>query len=113
MKRFFYSFLALLWMISTLHFPSISASSIYYVSSSGSDSASGSESNPFKTINYAHQIAKDDDTIIILDEGIVLDETNNDAPFIIDKRLTFQGKYQNANLIVRAGGILLGADVTF
>ena len=113
MKRFLYSLLALICMISTIHFPILHASVTYYVSSNGSDSASGSEANPFKSINYAYSIANDNDTIIILDEAIVLDETNDDAPFIIDKKLTFQGVDPDCQMIVRAGGILLGEDVTF
>ena len=113
MKRFLYVFLTLFYIISTLHFPIIYASTTYFVSSSGSDSASGSETSPFQSINHAYDIAKDDDTIIILDEAIILDEKNNDAPFIIEKKLTFQGKYKEASMIVRAGGIILGNDVTF
>lgn len=83
MKCFLHTLLSLFCLISTLNLPTIYASSTYYVSSSGSNTGNGSQNAPFKTVNYAYNIAKDHDTIIILDEGIILDEHNNDAPFII------------------------------
>ena len=113
MKCFLHTLLSLFCLISTLNLPTIYASSTYYVSSSGSNTGNGSQNAPFKTVNYAYNIAKDHDTIIILDEGIILDEHNNDAPFIIEKELTFLGSSADASIIVRAGGILLGSNVTF
>lgn len=50
---------------------------------------------------------KDGDTIRITGNGAVL--TANDAPWIIDKNVTITG----GAVVLRAGGIVLGADVTF
>lgn len=52
---------------------------------------------------------KDGDTIE-LDGNAIVNDTNNDAaPWIIDKAVTIKG----GTLNLRAGGIILGADVTF
>ncbi len=53
--------------------------------------------------------AADGDTIILDQEGQVNDDRSDSAPWVIDKRITIRGGKVN----LRAGGIVLGADVTF
>ncbi|MBQ3496665.1 MAG: hypothetical protein IJA73_00930, partial [Oscillospiraceae bacterium] len=52
---------------------------------------------------------KDGDTIELLGTGHVNDPNSDSAPWIINKAVTITG----GDISLRAGGILLGADVTF
>lgn len=86
-----------------------------YVSSSGNDSNNGTSSAPVKTINRAMELVNNTkNTIQVLDDVYILDESNADKPFVIIKNVTIQGNSQSLPTIIsRAGGIILGADVTF
>lgn len=53
--------------------------------------------------------ANDGDTIILDANCYVNDETSKDAPWVIDKAVTFRG----GEIAVRMGGIILNKDVTF
>lgn len=52
---------------------------------------------------------QDGDIIVLEGNGNVNDTASDSAPWVIDKSVTIRG----GNLVLRAGGILLGADVTF
>lgn len=53
--------------------------------------------------------ANDGDTIILNADCYVNDETSRDAPWVIDKAVTFLG----GEITIRMGGVILNADVTF
>ncbi|MBQ9983942.1 MAG: leucine-rich repeat protein [Lachnospiraceae bacterium] len=87
----------------------------YYVSEmSGDDNNSGTQAAPVKTLVKALGLAEANSIIYIMDDIQVADATNNDAPLIIEKNVTIQGDANNIPTItLRAGGIVLGRDVTF
>lgn len=89
------------------------AGTTVYVSSGGSDANSGaSASEPVKTLNQALALARDGDTIELSGTVLAEDSGSDDAPLVIDKAVTITGTGE-ALLSLRAGGILLGADVSF
>ncbi len=53
--------------------------------------------------------AQDGDTVVLSGSVTVTDMSSKDAPWVIDKAVTIQG----GTLGLRAGGIILNADVTF
>ena len=74
----------------------------------------GSENKPYANIDDAIAAASDGDTIIIKGKGYAnAREDSGVTPLVISKRITITG-YNGAvgELYVRAGGIILGADVT-
>lgn len=85
-----------------------------YISSSGNDANSGTSKAPVKTINRALElVTSSKKTIQVLDDVYILDTTNNDKPLVINKSVTIRGDSSLPTIISRAGGIVLGADVTF
>lgn len=57
--------------------------------------------------------ANDGDIILITDRGHVNDTNSDAAPWVIDKNVTIRGAGDHNTLNIRAGGIILNADVTF
>lgn len=88
----------------------------FYVSDeSGSDSNSGTENAPVKTLNKALELVDGEEaTIYVLDNVMVEDTNNDDSPWVIDEKVTIKGDATALpSITVRAGGVILGADVTF
>ena len=89
----------------------------YYVSTLGNDANIGTAMEaPFQTVDYAIEKAMDGDVIVIVDSATANDTTSSDAPLVIDKNLTIRGESSTEELAIlslRAGGIILGADVSF
>lgn len=90
----------------------------YYVSTSGNNENNNGLSleTPFQTVEYAIDKAKNGDIIVIANSATANDITSLDAPLVIDKQLIIRGESTNGTLSVlslRAGGIILGADVSF
>lgn len=56
---------------------------------------------------FTQGTVKDGDTIVLVGDGGV--QTANDHPWVIDKDVTITG----GSVVIRAGGIVLGGDVTF
>lgn len=118
MKRII-SIVLMFCMIFTVSFPAVEAeetTNTYYVSDVyGTDTNSGlSESAPFKTLERALELVEPGGNIYIMDNIQVADASNDDAPLVIDKNITIQGDSTTMPLItLHAGGIILGADVTF
>ncbi|MDA3733349.1 hypothetical protein PBV87_17870, partial [Niameybacter massiliensis] len=89
------------------------------VSVGSSSEQDGSLEKPYYDIADAIYAAKDGDTIVIKSSGgYVNDLTSGDlgqnAPLIIDKRVTIQGEGDSMpSLNMRRGGIILAEDVTF
>ncbi len=87
-----------------------------YVSGEGSDDHDGATaSTAVKSINHAIEIAEEGATIYV--EGSVYIEPlgNGDNPLIINKAVNIVGTGTTTLSVinVRAGGVILGADVTF
>ena len=81
-----------------------------YLSTTGTDSSSGEETAPVKTLEKALEKVKEGGTIIIKDSySSAYANAGNDEPFIINKAVTIQGGGFSNNY----AGIILGADVTF
>ncbi len=53
--------------------------------------------------------AQDGDTVVLSGNVTITDSASNDAPWVIDKAVTIRG----GTLVLRPGGIVLDADVTF
>lgn len=116
MKRFLCPIFAMVLCMIFMPVQTVkAASTTYYVSTSGEDSNAGtSQSAPLETLNQAVTNAEDGDVIVILDSAQAVDPTSTDAPLVIDKQLTISGDAATLpSLSMRAGGIILGADVTF
>ncbi|MCI8478082.1 MAG: hypothetical protein HFE97_07000, partial [Oscillospiraceae bacterium] len=64
-------------------------------------------------VRKAVEQAQSNDIIEISGTGSVNDTGGDAAPWVIDKAVTIRGATPDATLSLRAGGILLGADVTF
>ena len=115
MKRIM-SIMLILCMVLTTSFSVVAEEAIttYYVSGNGSDRNSGTEASPFATLDKALQLAEANSTIYIMDDIQVADTTNNDAPLVITKNVTIKGSGTSLPTItLHAGGIVLGADVSF
>lgn len=86
--------------------------------SNDSRTGNGSRSNPYNRFEDAIASVADGGTIIIKDGGNAFLNTQDElgqVPFIIDKNITIRSENSNiqADLIVRAAGIVLEGDVTF
>jgi hypothetical protein len=64
LKQYFHS-LVMFFTLLLIAVPTAQAAT-YYVSNSGSDSASGAQGSPFKTIQHAADVAKAGDTVIVM-----------------------------------------------
>ena len=75
----------------------------------------GTENKPYANFEDAIANASDGDTIVIKGKAYAnVKEEAGTTPLIIDKRVTVTGEGDAVGqLYVRAGGIMLGADVTF
>lgn len=78
--------------------------------SSSSNTGNGTKSNPYNLFETALANATDGDTIYILEPMGFLNASDN-SPCIINKSITIKG--DGTLFMVRASGIVLGADVTF
>ena len=66
------------------------------------------------TLDKVVEGAQDGDIIQIIGLCMTNDNQSNSAPWVIDKAITFQGVAgTSASINLRAGGIILGANVTF
>ena len=67
------------------------------------------------TTEFAKIVAGANDGDIIEISGMCMtnDNQSNNAPWVIDKAVTIRGVGPRAKINLRAGGIVLGADVTF
>lgn len=90
-----------------------------YTDSGVTTTGDGSEASPFKTFEEALNSVDEGGTIIIKGQGYLNDSANGgngDHPLIISKELTIQGEADaentTASFNIRAGGFVLGADVT-
>ena len=74
----------------------------------------GTQSKPYSNFETAVAKAQDGDTIVIKGKAFAnVREESGVSPLIIDKRVTITGENGAVGeLYVRAGGIILGADVT-
>ena len=66
------------------------SSSILYVALDGSDSASGSEGNPFRTLQHCAAVAPAGSTCLLADGRY--DRTEDQAPIVIERDLTIAGE---------------------
>lgn len=57
--------------------------------------------------------AQDGDIIEITGTGFINDTNSDGAPWVIDKAVTIRGAGTDPSLLIRSGGIILGADVSF
>ncbi|MGN0349404.1 MAG: YDG domain-containing protein [Roseburia sp.] len=85
---------------------------IYTQNISDSSTGTGTDTDPYRDLKDAVAAASAGDTIVIKSSGFLNDSTGLGAPLVIDKALTIQGDGSNPTLTIRAGGIVLGADVT-
>lgn len=57
--------------------------------------------------------AANDGDVIEISGTCMSNDANRNAPWVINKKITFRGVSANAGINVRTGGIILAADVTF
>lgn len=57
--------------------------------------------------------AANDGDVIEISGTCMSNDSNRNAPWVINKKITFRGVSANASINVRTGGIILAADVTF
>ena len=93
---------------------------VYTQATASNDSrkGDGSRANPYNRFEDAVASVADGGTIIIKDGGNAFLNTQDElglVPFIIDKNITIQSENSSlqADLIIRAAGIVLEGDVTF
>ena len=89
---------------------------VSYNSNGGIDAGggTGSETSPFNQLRDAIANAQNGDTIIIKGKAFVNDIGSKSLPLYIDKEVTIKSLDNTlATMDVRAGGIVLGANVTF
>ena len=89
---------------------------IYVDNEKGNDAYSGTESSPVKSLNRAIAMFAEGETgnVCIMGNVFADDANNDDAPLVISSNLTIVGAQGVVPTItVKAGGIILGADVTF
>lgn len=108
-------FLALFAMPSTAE---AQGNSVVYVNSTNATnhSGDGTINNPYNLFNDAIEGVTDGGTIYILADGALINDLgSNDAPFVIGKQISVKPApgIPDATLNSRAGGIILGKDVTF
>ena len=78
------------------------------------DKGTGVVGNEYTQLTTALEKVKPGGTIIITGKAFVNDTGSNDAPFIIDKEVTIKSEGDTpAVMDIRAGGIVLGANVKF
>ena len=64
--------------------------------------------------NLAETVANaNDGDIVEISGSCMTNDTNSNAPWVIDKKITIRGVSKDASINLRAGGIILAADVTF
>lgn len=79
-------------------------------------SGDGTITNPYNLFNDAVEGVSDGGTIYVLEKGAMINDLgSNDAPFVIGKQISVKPApgISDATLNSRAGGIILGKDVTF
>lgn len=101
----------LLTMLPTAAF---AADNMIYTDMNYKGVSTGSENQPFSNFEDAVANAEDGDTIVIKGKGYAnAKDEHGTTPLIINKRVTITGEGDAVGeLYVRAGGIILGADVT-
>lgn len=109
-------FLALFAVPSTVEAQGSSEVYVNYISGATSSTGNGTMQSPYNLFNDAVKNVQNGGTIYILSNGGFINDINsNDAPFVIDKQICIKpaSGITKATLNSRAGGIILGADVTF
>ena len=112
-KRILSTFLTFALLLTLLPTAAFAAGNTIYTDMNYKDAGNGSYSQPYASFESALKMAQDGDTIVIKGKGFINVQTEEDAPFVIDKAVTITGDGNSTGeLYIRASGILLGADVT-
>ena len=113
-KRGLALLLSLMLLLSMLPTAAFAAGNTIYTDMSYKGVSDGSEAKPYAKFEDALNKAKDGDTIIIKGKAFAnAKEESGVTPLVISKSVTITGENgAMGELYVRAGGIMLGADVT-
>ena len=112
-KRILSTFLTLVLLLTLLPTAVMAEGNTIYTDMSYKGAETGSYSQPYASFESALEKAQDGDTIVIKGKGFINVQTEEDAPFVINKAVTITGVGNSTGeLYIRASGILLGADVT-
>ena len=113
-KRGLALLLSLMLLLSMLPTAAFAAGNTIYTDMSYKGVSDGSEAKPYAKFEDALDKAKDGDTIIIKGKAFAnAKEESGVTPLVIRKSVTITGENGTmGELYVRAGGIMLGADVT-
>ena len=112
-KRILSTFLTLVLLLTLLPTAVMAEGNAIYTDMSYKGAGNGSYSQPYVSFETALEKAQDGDTIVIKGKGFINVQTEEDAPFVINKAVTITGGGNSTGeLYIRASGILLGADVT-
>lgn len=112
-KRILSTFLTFALLLTLLPTAAFAAGNTIYTDMNYKDAGNGSYDQPYASFETALKMAQGGDTIVIKGKGFINVQTEEDAPFVIDKAVTITGDGNSTGeLYIRASGILLGADVT-
>ena len=112
-KRILSTFLTLVLLLTLLPTAVMAEGNTIYTDMNYKGVGNGSYAQPYTSFETALKMAQDGDTIVIKGKGFINVQTEEDAPFVIDKAVTITGAGNlPGELYIRASGILLGADVT-
>ena len=113
-KRGLALLLSLMLLLSMLPTTAFAVGNTIYTDMNYKGVSDGSEAKPYAKFEDALNKAKDGDTIIIKGKAFAnAKEESGVTPLVISKRVTITGENSTRGaLYVRAGGIMLGADVT-
>lgn len=85
-------------------------------SGNSNHSGNGTKSSPYNLFEDALEAVADGGTIYILSGGAFVNDENDGLPLVIDKNITISsepGSSVRSDLLIRKGGIVLGANVIF
>ena len=113
-KRILSTFLTLVLLLTMLPTAVMAeGGNTIYTDMSHTGAETGSDDQPYASFETALEKAQDGDTIVIKGKGFINVQTEEDAPFVINKAVTITGVGNlPGELYIRASGILLDADVT-
>ena len=113
-KRILSTFLTLVLLLTLLPTAAFAAGNTIYTDMYYKGVSDGSKEQPYAKFEDALNKAEDGDTIIIKGKAFAnAKEESGATPLVISKRVTITGENgAMGELYVRAGGIMLGDDVT-